>query len=229
MAKSYYLPKGDEDRAIWLNNIAAKLPNYASKYGIMPEETMGTQNDAAYFDAFIKYYNQQSAFQKSLTDHKNAVRDGVENGGTLQPLAPPMMMLPLPVVPGIFKRVKALVNRIKAHIHYSEADGYDLGIEGAEKTVDPASIKPSINLRIGDGGHPDVLWVKYGYDGVEIHKQVDDGELKFLAIDMQPHYTDMSELPPPGKSAVWKYRAIYLRKDKRVGQWSDVVTITVTG
>lgn len=47
MAKNYYLPKGDEDRVIWLNNFAVKLPTYASKYGITPEETMGTQNDAA--------------------------------------------------------------------------------------------------------------------------------------------------------------------------------------
>ena len=52
--------------------------------------------------------------------------------------------------------------------------------------------------------------------------------MQFLAIDMQPHFIDLSELPPPGKSAVWTYRIIYLLKDKRVGQWSDVVSVTVT-
>ncbi|MDX1942567.1 MAG: hypothetical protein SFU99_18525 [Saprospiraceae bacterium] len=229
MAKAYYLPKGDEDRAIWLSNIAAKLPNYATKYGIMPEETMGTQSDAVYFDGVIKYHHQQNAFIRSLTDYKNGVRDGVENGGTLQPPTPPMMMLPPPVAPGIFKRVKALVNRIKSHINYSIADGLDLGIEGAEKTVETSSTKPTANLRLSDGGHPELLWVKHNFDGIEIHKQVDGGDMQFLAIDMQPHFVDLSELPPPGKSTVWTYRIIYLLKDKRVGQWSDVVRVTVTG
>ena len=36
-------------------------------------------------------------------------------------------------------------------------------------------------------------------------------------------------MPPAGKSEVWQYRVIYHYKDERVGQWSDVVSITVTG
>ena len=30
-----------------------------------------------------------------------------------------------------------------------------------------------------------------------------------------------------GQSALWKYKAIYLQADQRVGQWSDVVSIPV--
>ena len=32
-----------------------------------------------------------------------------------------------------------------------------------------------------------------------------------------------------GQSALWKYKAIYLQADQRVGQWSDVVSIPVAG
>lgn len=39
----------------------------------------------------------------------------------------------------------------------------------------------------------------------------------------------MTPLPPKGVSEVWTYRVIYLRKNQRVGQWSDLVSITVTG
>jgi len=44
-----------------------------------------------------------------------------------------------------------------------------------------------------------------------------------------PDYTDPSPLPPAGTSAIWTYRAIYLKGDDKVGQWSDLVRITVTG
>lgn len=51
----------------------------------------------------------------------------------------------------------------------------------------------------------------------------------FLAIDTVPNYTDMEPLLAPGQSSVWQYRAIYRLRDERVGQWSDVVWVTVAG
>ena len=44
-----------------------------------------------------------------------------------------------------------------------------------------------------------------------------------------PEYTDTATLPAPGAGAVWKYKAIYLQAEQRVGQWSDVVSIPVAG
>jgi hypothetical protein len=32
-----------------------------------------------------------------------------------------------------------------------------------------------------------------------------------------------------GQSALWKYKAIYRLADQRIGQWSDVVNIPVSG
>jgi hypothetical protein len=47
--------------------------------------------------------------------------------------------------------------------------------------------------------------------------------------DTRPNFVDPTPLPEPGTSAVWKYRAMYLFNDNRVGDWSDVATITVGG
>lgn len=229
MIKQFYLPRADEDKAIWLNNFAAKLPLFAMKYGITPEEIMDMQQSAIHFTEVLNFRSQHDAFQSSITAYKNGIRDGIKNGSTLQPLTMPMINISTQVEPGIFVRAKAIVNRIKASIHYSEADGNDLRIEGAETIVETATAKPMLKLRLGDGGQPEIIWTKQGFDAIEIYKQEDDGEWKLLAIDMQPNYLDVSTLPPMGKSAVWKYRAIYRKKDQRVGQWSDVVTITVTG
>lgn len=229
MAKEYYLPSNDEERATWLNNFATKLPNFSGKYGILPEEVMDMQQSAVYFDALVKYKNQVYAYQNAVTDFKNAIRNGLNAGSTLQALTQPMMMLPTPVEPGIFPRAKAIVNRIKANRNYSEADGSDLGIIGAEITTDVNTIKPIISLRLVGGGHPEIVWSRKGMSAIEIQKQNGDGQWHFLAIDTVPNYTDKEPLPAPGQSAVWQYRAIYLQKDERVGVWSDVVRITVAG
>lgn len=229
MKKNFYLPRAEEERVTWLNNFSSKLGTYAVKYSITPEEMMDMQQSAPFYAALHDSINQYRNFQSAMFKHRDDVRDGVKNGGTLQSLTMPMINLPMPVAPGIFTRTKAIVNRIKANIHYNQADGYDLGIEGSEVAASTADEKPVIKLQQGDGGHPVILWIKKDYEAIEIYKQEDDGELKLLAIDMQPNYTDMSELPPLGKSAVWSYRTIYRKKDKQVGQWSDVVRITVTG
>jgi len=228
--KAYYLPKSDEERVPWLHNFATKLPNYAAKYNITPEEIMDMQNSASYFDAFVKYRNQSGNFQNSLTNHRDVISNGLSNGATLQALQPPVMMLPEPPPPGIFKRARALVSRIKAHVNYTEADGRDLGIIGAEQSaIDVNTIKPVITLRLVGGGHPEIVWSRQGMGALEIQKLGSDGKWYTLAIDTVPNYTDMEPLPPAGQSVVWQYRAIYKLKDERVGLWSDVVTITVTG
>lgn len=229
MSKNYYLPRTDEDKATWLNNFALKLPIYASKYNITPEEIQDMQSSAQYFDALLDYNNQFKAYVSSVTAFKNLLRDGAKNGTVSEMPMPPAVMLPPAVAPGIFARSAAIVNRIKASLNYSAADGDDLGIEGTQSTVDVNALKPKLQVRLVSGGHPEILWRKQGMDGVEIQKMDEHGQWQFLAIDLKPNYTDNTPLPPAGSSAVWQYRAIYRRKDERVGQWSDVLAVTVAG
>lgn len=206
------------------------MPQYTGKYGITPEELMDIQNGAQYFSAVLNYRTQLQAFQAAVTDHKNALIKGVKAGAVLQALMPPSFMLPPAVEAGIFLRATALVNRIKTHLRYTEADGSDLGIIGVEAPVaDLNNIKPLLAVRLVAGGHPEIVWTRQGMGALEIQKQNAEGQWYFLAIDTVPNYTDMEALPLSGQSAIWQYRAIYRLKDERVGQWSDVVKVTVTG
>lgn len=229
MSKNYYLPRMDEDKATWLNNFAAKLPIYAGKYNITPEEIQDMQSSALYFNSVLDYTNQYKAYASSVTNFKNILRDGVKKGTISEIPMPPAPMLPQSVPPGIFARSAAIVNRIKASLNYSTADGEDLGIEGTQSTVDINALKPQLQVRLIAGGQPEIVWRKQGMDGVEIQKMDANGQWQFLDIDLQPNYPDRTPLPPAGSSAIWQYRAIYRRKDERIGQWSDVVTVTVAG
>jgi hypothetical protein len=144
------------------------------------------------------------------------------------PTTPALGAPPPAVPPGIFPRNSALALRIKKHPAYTEAMGQDLGIIGAEQTVDYTSLKPVLQITL-QAGHPVLGWRKQGMDSLELWVDRGDGKgFVFLAIDTVPGYTDTAALAA-GASAVWKYKGIYRESDEQVGQWSDVVSTPVMG
>ncbi|MCX7110112.1 MAG: hypothetical protein NTX45_08280 [Proteobacteria bacterium] len=79
-------------------------------------------------------------------------------------------------------------------------------------------------------GEKKILWTKGKASAIEIWVDRNDGNgFVFLIINTEPNTTDTTPLPAPGTSAVWNYKAIYRLHDEQVGQWSDVVSVTVGG
>lgn len=113
------------------------------------------------------------------------------------------------------------MQRIKASPTYTEAIGRDLGIIGAELVIDTSAMKQVVKLML-QGGQVEVQWVKGKADAVRIESDKGNG-WQFLAVDSVPHYLDTTPITP----GTWKYRAMYIIADERVGQWSDVVSINV--
>jgi len=229
MSKQPFMPRDDMGKQAWLKNFANKLPNYTAKYGIAAPDLTDIQNGSAAFDYWMDYRNQQNEFFAKLTKYKNEQRDGIAAGATpsVDPAPPAMAAPPTAVPPGIFARATSLAVIIKKKTNYTDADGSDLGIIGAEDTTDVNLLKPILKLQLINGGQPEILWSKQGTDGVEIYKDSGDGNFVLLAIDTYPNYTDTTPLPAGATSAVWKYKAIYRVNDSHVGQWSDVASITV--
>jgi hypothetical protein len=227
MAKSYYLPSDDAGRLAWLNNFAAKLSSYSAALGLSAGDVTSVTNDAAFFAYALNAQQQVAAYAQQWTTYKNSARDGSAPALGLAPVAPNLGVAPTAVAPGIINRVKAIVARIKVAPGYTDAIGQALGVIGADQTVDVTTLKPVITATL-DAGQVDIGWTKQGMDGIEI--QVDRGTgFAFLAIDTIPNYTDTQPMPAAGQSALWKYKAIYIQADQRVGQWSDVVSIPVAG
>jgi hypothetical protein len=103
-----------------------------------------------------------------------------------------------------------------------------LGIAAPASTFNPADGKPDFFIEFSSGGHPNLRWTKGKFDGVEIWKDSGTGFVK-LDRDMKPDYIDKTDLPKLGVAAVWKYKMIYLMDDEPIGNWSDVVSVTVHG
>ena len=88
-------------------------------------------------------------------------------------------------------------------------------------------MKPLIQVRLINGGHPEIVWKRKSADGIDIYVDRGAGSFIFLATDTVPNYTDTFTLP--AGAAVWKYRCIYRIDDAPVGQWSDTTIVTVSG
>jgi uncharacterized protein YaiE (UPF0345 family) len=226
MAKGPFIPKDENGKLKWLNNYAAKLPTYATTVGVTAAEVTQTTADAAYFAFVVGAHNQHTKTTRDWTAYKTALRSGTVIGA--MPTTPALGVPPAAVPAGIFNRVSAMAARIKKHPAYTEAIGQDLGIIGAEQTIDPTTMKPVLELAL-QAGHPNVGWTKSGMDSLEIWVDRGTGTFAFLTIDTVPDYLDTAALPASGASAVWKYKAIYRLNDEQVGQWSDVATIGVMG
>jgi hypothetical protein len=227
MAKDAFLPRTEPGKRKWLTNFSAKLATYAATVGVTPAEVTQAAADSLFFNYVCDAHDQHSKTTRDWTAFKNAAAGG--NAMGVLPTTPALPPAPPAVPPNIFGRNSALAARIKKHPAYTEAMGQDLGIIGAEQTIDYTSLKPVLQI-ILQAGHPVLGWRKQGMDSLELWVDRGDGKGSvFLAIDSVPDYTDTAALPASGASAVWKYKGIYREADAQVGQWSDVATTTVMG
>ena len=224
MAKNFYLPKADKDKAVWLNNFAGKLPSVSTAVGIAAPEVTAVTNDAAMFSYMINLVEIFNTAKEERVTYKNILRDGPV--GSIAGALPAMPVVPAPpaaVPAGIFQRLAQLVQRIKNHPNYTEAIGRTLGIIGAEQIIDTTVMKPVLKL-VKKGGVIEIQWSKGHATSIIIQVDRDGSGWKFLAVDTIPHYTDTAHADAP---ATWKYRAMYQVGDEPVGQWSDEVRIVV--
>ncbi len=224
-----YLPGTDTGKINWLNNLAAKLPGYAAKYGISAAEQADVAATAADWAYRCDWANKITNYKKGVVKWKIALRDGEKTAGiTLTPPAPPVPGTPPPATaPGGFGRMADIVNRIKSHDSYVKADGINMGIEGPrEDAPDLSEMKPRIKQKPGTAGHPRFSWKRGKMSGVNVYKDAGDGAgFQFYARRSQPRFEDQAALPEQG--AKWQYKFIYVLGDEEVGQFSDVVTVYV--
>lgn len=78
---------------------------------------------------------------------------------------------------------------------FTDAIGQDLGIIGADQTIDPTSFKPVLDIQM-QAGRPTIVWTKADADSLEVWVDRGDGKgFAFLAVDSQPDYPDTAPLP----------------------------------
>lgn len=224
MAQKYYLPKNDEAKAALFEHFRDSIAPYSAAFSLTPGTLTAQAADAAYFRWLVTQSAAARGYSQALTAWKDAHRDGSTPATTTAP-APPASAPPALVSPGIVPRFTALIRRLKEHPNYTDAIGEALRIVGdLTEPLDTANAQPDLTGAKVIADTVRIPWKKGGFDGIRL--EVDRGSgWAFLAIDTRPDYTDTEPFPASG--TLWKYRAIYLLNDEKVGQWSPAVSVRV--
>ncbi len=213
-----------------LKNFKTKLPSYLEELSLTKEDL----TEAAIISNFYDWVATNTVLQNERKLRWNSFKDMLRRPGAGQPpmsLPPDTLIVAAPpeTAPlGAEDWLRRIAKRIKGSKNYTEAIGLDLGIVAPAAAKATQSKKPVFSIQLV-AGQPLIVWKKDGMDGVEIWKDSGDGHFTLLLFDQRPNHLDTSELPAPGITAVWRYKLIYRLRDERAGEWSDPVSVTVTG
>jgi hypothetical protein len=119
------------------------------------------------------------------------------------------------------------VARIKSHPSYTVAMGFDLGVIGPAVAAG-GTPKPTGKATVSGAHEVTIDFVKRGYDGVEIEcRRAGETAFNPLAFDGYAPFVDDRPLLVPGQPEVREYRMRYRDNDVPVGDYSDVLRVTV--
>jgi hypothetical protein len=227
-----YVNGPDGDYADQLDNFAEKLLNteYIAQYGYDTDFTDEATADAAY-NRFI--YTKRTAalgYPKSWTSKRNEARNGTGSTVSVFPVGSDVSTPPTEVPPGSELRFRNKAQLLKENVATTEAAEIDLGISTVHSGTDTSTAKPVLTYEFVAGGHPMIHYIRGIYDGIELNVDRGDGHgMVLLDKISNTRYIDNGTLPAAGVSVVWKYQAIYRLSDGRIGNWSLIVPVTVTG
>jgi len=212
-----------------LQTLKQNLPTYLMILGLLPADMTLATDMADGMGWIVLRNNAVPGFAQDWSKLRDQVRFG-KGGDILQPMpVPPDVTMPPPTIPmNIEKKYRALVARIKKSSAYTTGIGENLGIEAPKTIPDFSKYKPVFKLKL-TALQVLIIWKKLQAQGINIYKKVDNGAWFKLDFDGTPNYLDTSATPPAGITQTWSYKLRYVKGDIEIGEFSEVVSITVAG
>jgi hypothetical protein len=224
MAKRDYLKMDEDQLPEWFTNFAAKLPGYATTFGLTTAEVNAVIADAAIVTVVINMVLSFKDEQNKWVKFKNLELFGPDGATPTLPVPPSPSATPVP--PNVISRTRKLVARIKTHPAYNEVIGEDLRVIGSEISTPEA--KPTGTVKALPNYAAEVSFVKRGFDGVDVESQRGtETDWTLLAFDSQSPYVDNRPPQTAGQAETRRYRLRYRKADVPVGEYSDILTVTV--
>lgn len=226
MPRNDWLPSREDQLLPWFNNFSTKLDGYAATLDLSPADLTSVADDSAMLAFAVNGVAVFKAEQREWVDFKNLELYGPLGGPTPGVPSVPPLVAPTVVPPGIIRRTRDLVQRIKAHPNYTNVIGEDLGIIGAEQGQTD-QIKPDGKALPLPNHEVKVSFVKAGHDGVDVESQrAAETTWTYLAFDGFSPYIDNRPPLTAGQPEERRYRLRYRDNDLPVGEYSDVLVVT---
>ncbi len=222
------LPTSEGDWEIFIENLAEKLPAEQAALGLTVGDTVRLSAAALNFDYLRNVANQMKDTNDAFYEYKKSMFYGPMEG-TFEPPTFPIVTLPELGEPGIIPWVRQLVQRIKASPAYTEQMGENFGfIVNGSEGIAPGEIVPTIKLAALTFGRVEIKFGKQGLDGIQIEWRP-KGEQAWQLADKYTSSPAIHEAPSPDdKPQAREYRAILLKKNQAVSQFSAIESVTTT-
>jgi len=222
-----WLPRGQAQRLIWLQNFVLKLNVYVGTAGIVAGDVTTVTLYRDFYQWILNRSEQIGTLAQDINVWKSNLADG--------PLGTPLGSAPgapvFPIVPagtpvaGIFVLIVQLAERIRNTAGITQAILEDLGIVGADSV--PVLDDPTFTVTSLPNSQERLDFVKSFSDGVLVESQVgDETTWTLLGTDRFSPYLDARPPQVAGVPEVRRYRIRYLDGDTPVGNYSAVVTVT---
>jgi hypothetical protein len=226
-----YLPTDEPGLADWFENWSAKMDDHGAEHGFSAAEIQQAKDDAILVRSIVSAWQSIEAYRRKFSNFKNLILDG-ENGAP--PTVYPLFDVPaapeprMSLLPGLVKRTKSSVRRLRTSAAYNEAVGADFRVlPRRPQRIAPNEAKPVLRPQVLTSSQIEAAFKKNGFDGIEL--EVQRGPDANLWTSLGRFFASPAEdATPPSTGAlpeVRRYRARYLKRNKPVGEYSDIVSI----
>lgn len=220
-------------------NINANSKALATKYGVAAADLTRIAQAQLVWAWFMDALGTARQWSASLTQTRDMMETAPPGptiplpGGPALPAVPNVPGVPATPVqlePGFMRFFTGLVAQIKNRENYDPADGYLLGIEGAEIPAPSApTTQPVVTGEITTGGEPELTCKKGLFQGFTAFLTRPGAARKNIGFSSSRHFLVTEPLPAPGTAEVWTFEVQYRYQNAPFGQMSQPINLTVRG
>lgn len=222
-----YIPRNPAAFAVWFANFTVQLESIGGKYNVSGDTITNIVRDNNWVQYWVEARQTGKQQEKQLNDYWKDIIKGML--GAPQPSEPTWTLppnQPVPVPPGIDKRIREVANFIKSQKSiYTIADGELLGIvTGEEAGKNPEDYTPELKLRSLANFALEAAFRLYGLDAIRIEYRHKNGNWQ-LATMLTSSPGVFNIVPQTaGTAEQIELRGVFIYKNVNFGNFSPIYT-----
>ena len=223
-------PTTEAELNLLLQSLNTKLPTYSATLGITAPEMTSLSYDAVNFNYIINFAQLVNDSKDAFFAFKEDLIDGEVSNIELPIPTFPTVSMPEAALPGIKKRLRSLLKRIKSAPAYTEQIGEDLGlVEKDASGFNPDDLFAELKPRAISNGRVEISFSKQGMDAMRVEfKRKGESSWSLASVfTASPGIHDAPSVPPDTPESR-EYRGILIKKNDPIGNMSPSYTIVTT-
>lgn len=214
---------------VMFGNIDSKITGYKVRYGLTDDWVLQLRTLCKNFQAGYAGIMSARATMKDSNEWFEILLYGEPMGAPIPP--PPAfqsIILSVGATIGLMDEFREMIGFFKANAAYTEADGENLMIVSTDEEEDDLeNAQPVLKASVDAGGEVRVEYTRGDADGLELQWRK-TGEQNWQFADKSTERIITFEPDEITAPQTIELRGIYLVKNKRIGQWSPVYSLTIS-